>query len=115
MNYFIPCYDVRQKEIYFTNFFTEEMIIKPEETVEEPKPLSPQIIMKKEDSPKPKELTEEEKKIKLRKETEEKYLLKFSLNWNKMQVLSGFNKMHYISKNFGEYFKRPLYSRFFRP
>lgn len=115
MNYFIPCYDVRQNEIYFTNFFTEEMIIKPEETVEEPKPLSPQITMKKEDSPKPKELTEEEKKIKLRKETEEKYLLKFSLNWNKMQVLSGFNKMHYISKNFEEYFKRPLYSRFFMP
>ena len=108
---------MRENEIYFTDFFTEEMITKPQEVFDDKQSiiLSPTGTIKKEEVNKPKELTEEEKKIKLRKETEERCLMKFSLNWKKMQVLSGFNKLHYISSNFEEYFKRPIYSRFFMP
>ena len=33
--YFIPCYDIINNEIYFTEFFTEEIISNIEETAED--------------------------------------------------------------------------------
>ena len=66
------------------------MITKPQEVFDDKQSiiLSPTGTIKKEEVNKPKELTEEEKKIKLRKETEERCLMKFSLNWKKMQKIS---------------------------
>ena len=46
------------------------------------------------------------------KKTEQLLLEKFTINWKKMKIISGFNENNYISHRYHEYFSRPLYSRF---
>ena len=88
IHYYIPCYNIGKNEIYFMDFFTEEIITKPKEI--EKKIF--QIINEKLNSSKLKEhkteidtstknnkLTDEEKKKFQREKIEKKCLLKFQL------------------------------------
>ena len=155
--YFIPCYDIINNEIFFSEFFTEKIIPKPKKSknhLEKNKNIFPsqlknlkrkksfnkkkKNIIDRDTKSEPKEKRymkkfpkisnkneiktynsnmEKFKKIKNMKKIEinkEKTLLeKFSINWRKMQLISGFNKNNYFSDNYIKYFSRPIYHKFF--
>ena len=124
--YFIPCYDVINNEIYFSEFFTEEIISKLNEigNNKEGRKYSKYIkslhlkeenINKKRKEIGTVKLTDEEKKILLQKRQEKLLLKELSLRFKKMLLISGFNENNYLSLNFYNYFTRPLYSHFFLP
>ena len=123
--YFIPYFDVINKEIYFGEFFTEEIIEKPKETYNKdfeknnihysPIRSKEELISKKHKEFGTIKLTDEEKKILLEKRQEKLLIDELSLRFKKMLVISGFNENNYLSPNYYNYFTRPLYSRFFRP
>ena len=124
--YFIPCYDVINNEIYFSEFFTEEIISKDTKIPdirEREKSIKNNISMKikiENINKKKKEigvlkLTEEEKKILLQKRKENLLLSELALSFKKMLLISGFNENNYLSINYYNYFSRPLYSHFFLP
>ena len=125
-HYFIPCYDIINNEIYFSEFFTEEIISKPNNLKQKQKDffieqlktkLEPNKtntnnnnnnMTNKKDKKKEKEI----KQLKFFIKNEKKCLDLFKFTWKKIQILSGFNTEHFISKTFEEYFKRPFFSRF---
>ena len=181
--YFIPCYNVIKNEIYFFEFFTEKIIVKPKKAkkkveneivlnqaltvnnilavskiikktkdkirkkrsktkanfgnIKDPKKLNKEDInFKKYLSSKDsknfikddnnnnddninKEINKsftgkkkENKKKRLNKKKEKLLLEKFSLNWKKMKIISGFNENSYLSSQYYEYFSRPFFSKF---
>ena len=159
--YYIPCYDIINNEIFFSEFFTEKIITKPKNINQDKNIFSSQFkfpllfegkLLKKrknrtqkkktiyvkdnkseskersyiKDLPKISNKSETKsyntniEKIKKKKNikkidtNKEKLLLeKFSLNWRKMQIISGFNKNNYLSDNYIKYFSRPIYNKFF--
>ena len=116
--YFIPCYDIINNEIYFTEFFTEETISKKEDPTEDNNFLAKQkdenINRKIKEVPTLK-LSVEDKKILLQKKQDKLFLDEFSLRFKKMQIISRFNMNNYISQNYINYFSRPLFSHFLHP
>ena len=113
---YIPCYDVINKEIYFFDFFTEEIVdlnsIDPSEVL--PNPINqdnnfieynPKIDNMKKILPIVLSADENEKL--------EKHLLKFHQNWEKMKILTKFNAISSLGGEYKNYFRRPYYSRFF--
>ena len=124
--YFIPCYDVINNEIYFTEFFTEEIISNTNKTIinkyenknlnyATPMNLKEENIIKRRKELGTVKLMDEEKKILLQKRQEKLLLNELSLRFKKMQLISGFNENNYLSLNYYNYFSRPLYSHFFLP
>ena len=114
--YFIPCYDIINNEIYFSEFFTEEIITNTENFLDDKNLLLKQKeenINRRRKEVGTIKLTEEEKKILFQKNQEKLFLYEFSLRFKKMQIISGFNMNHYISKDYIDYFSRPLFSHFF--
>ena len=116
--YFIPCYDIINNEIYFSEFFTEEIISNTEEIIED----KDFLIKQKEEniSRRRKEvgtikLSEAEKKVLVQKKQEKLFLNEFSLRFKKMQIISRFNMNNYISSNYKKFFSRPLFSHFLHP
>ena len=113
--YFIPCYDIIKNEIYFSEFFTEEIISKTEKELDDENLL----IKPKEEKRNRKKgsikLTEQEKKNLIMKKLDALNLNEFSLRFKKMQIISGFNMNHYISQEYKNYFSRPLFSHFLQP
>ena len=116
--YFIPCYDIINNEIYFSEFFTEEIISNNEDIFDD----KDFLIKQKEEniSRRRKEvgtikLSYEEKKILIQKKQEKLFLNELSLRFKKMQIISGFNINNYISPNYINYFSRPLFSHFLHP
>ena len=96
------------KEIYFSNFFTEEIIEFSHDD------LNSQNEFKNE---KGNEKTSKNKMIKTMLTYKEKKLFKeclvrFRSNWEKMKLIAKYNKKTFFSKDFVTYFKRPFYSRF---
>ena len=113
--YFIPCYDIIKNEIYFSEFFTEEIISKTEKELDEEKIL---IKIKEENKSRKRSSTkimELEKKNLIQKKLDELNLNEFVLRFKKMQIISRFNMNHYISEEYKNYFSRPLFSHFFQP
>ena len=113
--YFIPCYDIIKNEIYFSEFFTEEIISKTEKELDEEKIL---IKIKEENKSRKRSSTkimELEKKNLIQKKLDELNLNEFVLRFKKMQIISRFNMNHYISEEYKNYFSRPLFSHFFHP
>ena len=116
---YIPCYDVINKEIYFFDFFTEEIVdLKSIDLTS--KEVYPYLINQEnnfiEYTPKgeinmkkilPKLLSLDEK------ERLEKHLTKFHQNWEKMKILTKFNAISSLGGEYKNYFRRPFYSRFF--
>ena len=116
---YIPCYDVINKEIYFFDFFTEEIVdlksidlsskefypilINQENNFIEYNNKG-EINMKK---ILPRLLSADEN------EKLEKHLTKFHQNWEKMKVLTKFNAISSLGGEYKNYFRRPYYSRFF--
>ena len=108
---YLPCYDVINNEIYFSNFFTEEIIEFSEDNpnVNFSHPLDTEIN---------KHLpTTKQKQIKRHLQYKEKIIFKeclqkFQATWLKIKILSRFNNQSLNSKEIYNYFKRPLYSRF---
>ena len=116
---YIPCYDVINKEIYFFDFFTEEIVdlksidlssrevypilINQENNIIE-YTAKGEINMKK-ILPKLLSVDENEKL--------EKHLTKFHQNWEKMKILTKFNAISSLGGEYKNYFRRPYYSRFF--
>ena len=116
---YIPCYDVINKEIYFFDFFTEDIIdlksidlsskevytilINQENNFIEYTSKG-EINMKK---ILPKLLSADEN------EKLEKHLLRFHQNWEKMKILTKFNAISSLGGEYKNYFRRPYYSRFF--
>ena len=124
--YFIPCYDVINNEIYFSEFFTEEIISKSKEIINNKEGrknsnymramhLKEENINKKRKEIGTVKLTDEEKKILIQKRQEKILLSQLSLRFKKMLIISGFNENNYLSINYYNYFSRPLYSHFFLP
>ena len=143
--YFIPCYDIISNEIFFSEFNTEKIISKPKNNynkyIDNKKYQIIQNIKRKNKLNQKDikgELKEKNYQSKIEKvnskieinhnnynkknkkrENEykkEKLLLEeFALNWKKMKIISGFSENNYITKNYIEYFSRPLFSRFFLP
>ena len=116
--YFIPCYDIINNEIYFTEFFTEEIISNIEETAEDNNFFAKQKdenINKRTKEISTIKLSEDDKKILLQKKQDKLFLNEFSLRYKKMQIISGFNKRNYLSQNYINYFSRPLFSHFLHP
>ena len=121
--FFIPCFDVINKEIYFTEFFTEEIINKPKEPIknEEKRKITnyfgsihyKEALNKHKKEQGPAKLTDEEKKILIQKRLEKLLINEFSLRFKKMQIISGFNENNYLSLSYYNYFSRPLFSHFF--
>ena len=116
--YFIPCYDIINNEIYFSEFFTEEIISNDEDMLDD----KDFLLKQKEEniSRRRKEvgtikLSDEEKKILVQKKQEKLFLNEFSLRFKKMQIISGFNINNYVSPNYINYFSRPLFSHFLYP
>jgi hypothetical protein len=116
--YFIPCYDIINNEIYFSEFFTEEIISNDEDMLDD----KDFLLKQKEEniSRRRKEvgtikLSYEEKKILIQKKQEKLFLNELSLRFKKMQIISGFNINNYISPNYINYFSRPLFSHFLHP
>ena len=102
---YIPCYDVINKEIYFFDFFTEEIVdVKSIDPKEASQAVKGENNMKK----KLQSLLSEEENAKL-----EKYLTKFHQNWEKMKILTKFNAISSLGGEYKNYFRRPYYSRFF--
>ena len=110
---YLPCYDVINNEIYFSNFFTEEII---EFTEDNSNPHSFHPLDT--DINKHKELPNtKQKQIKRHLQYKEKIIFKeclqkFQATWLKIKILSRFNNQSLNSKEIYNYFKRPLYSRF---
>ena len=116
---YIPCYDVINKEIYFFDFFTEEIVdlksidlsskeiyqnlINQENNFIEYNAKG-EINMKK---ILPKLLSADEN------EKLEKHLTRFHQNWEKMKILTKFNAISSLGGEYKNYFRRPYYSRFF--
>ena len=101
---YIPCYDVINKEIYFFDFFNEEIVdLKSMD-------LSSKVEFKNQENIKknlPRLLSlEENDKL-------EKHLTKFHQNWEKMKILTKFNAISTLGGEYKNYFRRPYYSRFF--
>ena len=102
---FIPCYDIINKEIYFFNFFTEEII-------------DLNSLNKSEND----ELNNNNNNNKvysinniLNKEELKQYnesLNKFKLNWYKMKLISKFNSITSLPGEAINFFKRPFYSHY---
>ena len=127
VKYYIPCYDVINNEIYFTEFFTEEIITKSTENLKDKDGrkksyyLQPPLISKDEKLFKRRnkmgtsKLTNEEKKKLIQIKQENLIKCELSLRFKKMQIISGFNENNYLSINYYNYFSRPLYSHFFLP
>ena len=116
---YIPCYDVINKEIYFFDFFTEEIVDLKSIDLSS-KELYPFLInqennfieytAKGEINMKkilPKLLSADEN------EKLEKHLTKFHQNWEKMKILTKFNAISSLGGEYKNYFRRPYYSRFF--
>ena len=161
-SYFIPCYDIINNEIFFSEFFTEKIITKPKKKNKDKDIFSSQVkipLLFAEKLIKKRKLKNQKsknimsikdnkseskgrnhikllQKINYKNETKshnsniekikkkknikkidlniEKSLLeKFSLNWRKMQVISGFNKNNYLSETYIKYFSRPINNKFF--
>ena len=117
-NLFIPCYDVLNKEIYFFNFFNEDIVdmksidLSSKEVITVLMNQDPNFydfINKDEINFKkllPKLLSLEEN------EKLEKHLTKFKQNWEKMKILTKFNAISTLGGEYKNYFRRPYYSRF---
>ena len=116
IHYFIPCYDIINNKIYFSDFFTEEIISKPPELKQKQKEYFISQLKTKLDQNKTNINKEknEKKEIKLQNfiKNEKNCLDLFKFTWKKIQILSGFNTEHFISENFEEYFKLLFFSRF---
>ena len=115
---YIPCYDVINKEIYFFDYFTEEIvdlksiditnkeinsILKNQENNFIEYTSKGEINMKK---ILPRLLTPDEN------EKLEKHLTKFNQNWEKMKILTKFNDISSLGGEYKNYFRCPYYSRF---
>ena len=88
---YIPCYDVINKEIYFFDFFNEEIVDLKSMDLSNKIEFQNQENMKK-NLPRLLSLEENDKL--------EKHLTKFHQNWEKMKILTKFNA---ISTLGGEY------------
>jgi len=118
LNLYVPCYDVLNKEIYFFNFFNEEIVdmksidLSNKEVYKvlmNQDPNTFDFIQKEEINYKrllPKLLSIEEN------EKLEKHLLKFKQNWEKMKILTKFDAISSLGGEYKNYFRRPYYSRF---
>ena len=116
--YFIPCYDIINNEIYFSDFFTEEIISNDDSNPNNNNILIKQRyenICKRRKELGTIKLTEEEKKIVIQNDQEKIFLYELSLRFKKMQIISGFNINNYISQEYINYFSRPLFSHFLHP
>ena len=116
---YIPCYDVVNKEIYFFDFFTEEIVDLKSIDITSKEVYS--ILINQENN-----ILEYTSKgeINMKKilakllsadenEKLEKHLTKFHQNWEKMKILTKFNAISSLGGEYKNYFRRPYYSRFF--
>ena len=116
---YIPCYDVINKEIYFFDFFTEEIVDLKSIDITSKEIYS--ILINQENN-----ILEYTSKgeINMKKilarllstdenEKLEKHLIKFHQNWEKMKILTKFNSISSLGGEYKNYFRRPYYSRFF--
>ena len=117
-NLYIPCYDVLNKEIYFFNFFNEDIVDIKSIDLSSKEVYS---ILMNQDSNYfdfinkdeinfkkllPKLLSVEEN------EKLEKHLTRFKQNWEKMKILTKFDAISSLGGEYKNYFRRPYYSRF---
>jgi len=115
---YIPCYDVINKEIYFFNYFTEEIVDLKSIDITNKEINS--ILMKQETN-----FIEHTSKgeINMKKilprllsadenEKLEKHLTKFNQNWEKMKILTKFNAISSLGGEYKNYFRCPYYSHF---
>ena len=118
VNLFIPCYDVLNKEIYFFNFFNEEII--DMKTIDLSSKEVITILMNQDtnyyDFINKDEINYKKLLSKLlsleENEKLEKHLLKFKQNWEKMKILTKFDAISSLGGEYKNYFRRPYYSRF---
>jgi len=116
---YIPCYDVVNKEIYFFDFFTEEIVDLKSIDVTSKEVYS--ILMNQENNfieyTSKGEINMKKILSKLLSADEneklEKHLTKFNQNWEKMKILTKFNAISSLGGEYKNYFRRPYYSRFF--
>ena len=114
--YFIPCYDIINNEIYFSEFFTDEIISSADDIFDKDTFLSKQKeenVNRRRKEIGTIKLNEDEKKVLIQKKLDNLFLYEYSLRFKKMQIISRFNINNYLSPNYINYFSRPLFSRFF--
>ena len=117
-NIYFPCYDILNKEIYFFNFFNEEIINMKSIDIFSKEVVT--ILMNQDNN----HLdfinqTEINFKALLSKllsleenEKLEKHLTRFEQNWEKMKILTKFDAISSLGGEYKNYFRRPYYSRF---
>ena len=135
---YIPCYDIINKEIYFFDFFNEEIVdLKSIDLSVEGK----QFLNMNQDNANVNQNNADNINVNLfRNNTNnfndfikvlnpkkylprfltleennklEKYLDKFGQNWEKMKIITKFNAISSLGGEYKNYFRRPYYSRFF--
>ena len=118
-NLFIPCYDVLNKEIYFFNFFNEDIVDMKSIDLSSKEVYT--ILMNQESNNYSDFINKEEinykkllQKLLSLEENEklEKHLTRFKQNWEKMKILTKFNAISTLGGEYKNYFRRPYYSRF---
>ncbi len=115
---YIPCYDVLNKEIYFFNFFTEDIIDMKSIDLQSKEVTT--IVLNQEqnnfDFINKNEINYKKLLAKLLNAEEyeklEKHLTKFRQNWEKIKILTKFNAISSLGGEYKNYFRRPYYSRF---
>lgn len=88
------------KQIYFSNFFTEEII-----------EFSPELSQDLNEKPSISKMIKSQLNCK-EKNIYIESIKRFNSNWEKMKLITKYNKKTFFSKDFVTYFKRPFYSRF---
>ena len=117
-NLYFPCYDILNKEIYFFNFFNEEII-----NMKSIDLFSKEVvaILMNQDTNNFDFVTQTEINFKAllskllsleENEKLEKHLTKFEQNWEKMKILTKFDAISSLGGEYKNYFRRPYYSRF---
>ena len=116
-NLYIPCYDVLNKEIYFFNFFNEEII--DMKSIDLSSKEAETAFINNQDINFFLNKNELNYKLLVNKilqnddnERLEKHLTKFRQNWEKMKILTKFNAISSLGGEYKNYFRRPYYSRF---
>ena len=117
-NLYFPCYDILNKEIYFFNFFNEEIINMKSIDLFSKEVVA--ILMNQDtnnfDFVNQSEINFKALLSKLlsleENEKLEKHLTKFEQNWEKMKILTKFDAISSLGGEYKNYFRRPYYSRF---
>ena len=88
--YFIPCYDIINNEIYFSEFFTDEIISSADDIFDKDTFLSKQKeenVNRRRKEIGTIKLNEDEKKVLIQKKLDNLFLYEYSLRFKKMQII----------------------------